>query len=148
MDDRQKQILTLEQDASRLVDELGALKREVSSYRTATGELEKARSVLAGFLEQTQTLTQQTHKLIGTINEIGSAKIFAQLEAIQMALASLTETVNSIGSAKISQQLEAIQMALAENAKSEAKRNLLLVIGLVLVVVLQIVMLIMLRTGR
>ena|SRR2546425_4823509 len=121
MNDRQKQILTLEQDASRLVDELGALKREVSSYRTATGELDKARTVLAGFLEQTQKLTQQTHKLIGTINEIGSANIFAQLEAIQIAL--------------------------AENAKREAQRNLLHVFGLVLVVVLQVVMLVMLKSA-
>lgn len=122
MDDRQKQILMLEQDASRLVDELGALKREVSSYRTATGELNKAQTALASFLEQTQKLTQQTHKLIGTINEIGSAKIFKQLEAIQIAL--------------------------AENAKREAERSLPLVIGLALVVILQVVMLIMLKSGR
>ncbi|MGH9425955.1 MAG: hypothetical protein ACRD2L_06605, partial [Terriglobia bacterium] len=69
MEDRQKNILKLEQDASRLVDELGALKREVSSYRTATDELDKACTSLAGFLEKTQNLTQQSHKLIATTNE-------------------------------------------------------------------------------
>jgi len=122
MDDKQKQILTLEEDASRLVDELGGLKREVSSYRAATDELDKARNALAGFLEQTQKLTQQTHKLIETANAIGSAKIFEQLEAIHIAL--------------------------AQNAKREAKRNLLHVIGLILVVVLQVVMLVMLKSAR
>lgn len=121
MDDRQKNILKLEQDASRLVDELAALKREVSSYRTATGELDKARTTLAGFLEQTQKLTEQTHKLITTTNEIGSAKIFTQLEAIHLAL--------------------------AVNAKRDAKRSLLLAIGLGLLVVMQIVTLILLRKG-
>lgn len=122
MDDRQKHMLELEQDASRLVDELGALKREVSSYRTATNELDKARTALAGFLEQTQKLTQQTHKLIETINAIGSAKIFDQLEAIQIAL--------------------------AQNAKREAKGNLLLRIGLIVVVVLQVVLVVTLRSVR
>ena len=121
MDDRQKNILKLEQDASRLVDELGALKREVLSYRTATDELDKARISLAGFLEKTQNLTQQSHQLIATTNEIGSAKIFAELEALGTAL--------------------------AENAKREAKRSLFLAISLGLLVILQVVTLIILRTG-
>lgn len=121
MDDRQKDILKLEQDASRLVDELGALKREVSSYRTATDELEKARASLAVFLEKTQTLTQQSHKLIATINEIGSAKIFSELEAIRIAS--------------------------AENAKRDAKRTLLFAIVLGLLIILQVVTIILLRTG-
>jgi DNA repair exonuclease SbcCD ATPase subunit len=121
MDDRQKNILKLEQDASRLVDELGALKRQVSSYRTATDELDKARSSLAGFLDTTQNLTQQSHKLIGAINEIGSAKIFAELEALRAAL--------------------------AENEKRTTKRRLFFIIGLVLIFILQIVTLIILKTG-
>src|SRR2546425_9166458 len=111
MDDRQKNMLKLEQDASRLVDELGALKREVSSYRTATDELDKARTSLAAFLEKTQNLTQQTHKLIAAVNEIGSAKIFTELEALRTAL--------------------------VENEKSATKRSLLFAISLVLVVILQ-----------
>ena len=121
MDDRQKNILKLEQDASRLVDELGALKREVSSYRTATDELDKARASLAVFLEKTQNLTQQSHTLIATINEIGSAKIFSEMEALRTAL--------------------------AENAKRDAKRSSLLAIILGLLVILQVVTLIMLKTG-
>ncbi len=121
MEDRQKSILKLEQDASRLVDELGALKREVSSYRTATDELDKARTSLAGFLEKTQNLTQQSHKLIATINEIGSAKIFTELETLRTAL--------------------------AENAKRDAKRMLLLAIVLGLLVMFQVVTLITLKTG-
>lgn len=122
MDDRQRDILKLEEDASRLVDELGALKREVSSYRAATDQLDKPRSSLADFLEQTQKLMQETHKLIATTNEIGSAKIFTELEALRTAL--------------------------AENVKKETKRTLFLAIVLGLLVVLQVVTLIMLRTGR
>ena len=122
MDERQKHILTLEQDASRLVDELGALKQEVSSYKAATNELDKAQTALAGFLEQTQNLTQQTHKLIETVNAIGSAKIFEKLETIETAL--------------------------TENVKRDAKRNLLLVISLILVVILQIALLVMVKSGR
>ena len=122
MDDRQKQILALEQDATRLVDELGALKEAVSSYRTATVELDKTRTVLTGFLEQTQNLTQQTHKLIGTVSEIGSANIFAQLDAIQTTL--------------------------SENERREARRNLVAVIGLGLVVIFQVVILVMLKSAR
>ena len=73
-------------------------------------------------MEQTQKLTQQTHKLLETVNAIGSAKIFEQLEAIQIVL--------------------------VQNAKREAKRNLLLVIGLIVVVILQVVLLVILKSGR
>ena len=121
MDDRQKNILKLEQDASRLVDGLAALKREVLSYRAATDELNKTRTSLADFLEETQNLTQQSHKLIATINEIGSSKIFTELEALRTAS--------------------------DENAKREAKRSTLLGIILGLLVFLQVVTLIMLRRG-
>ena len=122
MNDRQKAILTLEQDASLLIDQLGALKREVSSYGAATNELDKIRAALEGFVEQTQQLTQQSHKLISTINEIGSAKIFGQLEAIQTSL--------------------------AESAKMAVKRNQALLIGLSVVILLQVVVLIMLNIAR
>ena len=122
MDDRQKHMLQLEQDGSRLVDQLRDLKREISSYKAATEELEKARTALAGFLEQTQKLTQQTHHLIEAVNAIGSAKIFEQLETIQTAL--------------------------ADGTKRASKRNLLLVSGLILVLVLQVVLLVVLKSGR
>jgi seryl-tRNA synthetase len=122
MDDRQKNILKLEQNASRLVDELAALKLEVSSYRTATDELDKTRTSLAAFLDKTQNLTQQTHKLIATTNDIGSAKIFAELEDLRTAM--------------------------AENTKKDAKRCLFLAISIGVLALLQVVTLFMLNSGK
>ena len=90
MDDRQQYILKLEEDANRLVEGVGSLKKEVASYRTATDELDKARTAIGGFLDETQKLTQQTHKLLATVNEIGSSEIFAQLEAIKKRSTTLT----------------------------------------------------------
>lgn len=83
MDDRQQHILKLEEDANRLVDGLASLKKEVESYKTATVEIERARASLAAFLGETQKLTQQTHKLLATMNEIGSSEIFGQMAAIK-----------------------------------------------------------------
>jgi hypothetical protein len=82
MDNRQQYILKLEQDAGKLVNEIGALKKEVTSYKTATEELDKARASIMSFLEETQKLSQQTHKLLATLNEIGSAQISNQLVAV------------------------------------------------------------------
>jgi hypothetical protein len=84
--------------------------------------LVEARLSLAGFLEKTRNLTEESHKVIATINEIGSAKIFTELEALRTAL--------------------------AETAKRDAKRSLLLAIVLGLLVVLQVATLILLRAGR
>ena len=122
MDERQKHILALEQDASRLVDELSALKREVLSYKSATDELDIARIALAGFLEQTQALTQQTHNLIEVANAIGSAKIFEQLEAVHMAL--------------------------AEKEKKDSKRNTFLAIGLTVVIVAEMILIFLVKNGH
>ena len=83
MEDRQQHILKLEEDATKLVDGIGLLKKEVESYKTATAELDKARVAIVAFLGTTEKLTQQTHQLLATINEIGSSQIFAQLEAIK-----------------------------------------------------------------
>lgn len=83
MEDRQQYILKLEEDANRLVEGIGTLKKEVSSYKTATEELDKARASVAAFLGKTEDLTRQTHKLLSTMNEIGSADIFRRLEEIK-----------------------------------------------------------------
>jgi hypothetical protein len=122
MEDKQVPILNLEQDANRLVDELVALKAQVSSYKTATNELDKARTALAGFLSKTEELTRQTHKLIETTNAIGSAKIF--------------------------QELEAIRIAVAQNEKKAAKRILILILGLVLTIALLVATIVIAKGGR
>jgi hypothetical protein len=76
----------MEQDADRLVEELAALKREVGSYRAATGELEKTRVALGGFIEATQELAKETHELVGATKSIGGAAILKDVGELRADL--------------------------------------------------------------
>ena len=80
MDQRQEKIANLEADAAKLVDELGHLKSEVSSYDSATQALGQARASLAELTEQTGSLVSGTHNLIQKIEEIGASRLEATLE--------------------------------------------------------------------
>lgn len=81
MEQRQEKIAALEADAAKLVEELGQLKSEVTSYKTATEELWKARAALAHLTDQTESLVTGTHNLIQKIEEIGASKLQATLES-------------------------------------------------------------------
>ena len=119
MPDRQQHIVQLEKDANLLVEEIKNLKKEVTSYRMAAGELTKTRESLIAFLEETQKLTQQSHKLLATLNEIGTARIFEELHAIKDT---------------------------AESNRHKAKAaNVLIIVGTVTVVILQIWLLVKLH---
>jgi len=82
MADRKEYIERLERDANQLLAEIISLRAEVGSYRKAVKELDKVREALSKFLNKTGELTEQTYKLLKIMNEIGSAKIFQQLETI------------------------------------------------------------------
>ncbi len=72
----------MEQDAMRLVEELAALKREIGSYRSATGELEKTRVILAKFIETSQELAKETHELVAGTKSISGAQILEEIAGL------------------------------------------------------------------
>ena len=86
MNSTEDSILKMEQDAHRLVEELAALKREVGSYRAATGELEKTRVVLADFIETTQELAKETHELVVGTKSISGAQILDEIAGLRQEM--------------------------------------------------------------
>ena len=86
----QEKISQLEQDASQLVTNLEELHKKAGDYNTAKDELQKTNSELIQLIKETKTLSEESHKIISIINEIGSAKIFNKLEKIDKLVLIIT----------------------------------------------------------
>lgn len=78
----QQEITKLQEQAQELVTNLDELYKQVGSYQTAKGELQKASSQLLTLVESTKQLSEESHEIIKTINQIGSAKILEKLSGI------------------------------------------------------------------
>ena len=79
----QEEINKIEERAQELLANLEKLHQEVGSYKAAKDELQKTSVQLLNLIENTQGLSQQSHKIIEKINQIGSGKIFERLENIE-----------------------------------------------------------------
>ncbi len=79
----QQEISKIEERAQELVNNLEALHQQVGSYQAAKDELQKASAELLTLVESTQKLSNESHKIIETINQIGSSKIFERLKNIE-----------------------------------------------------------------
>jgi len=136
----QEEINKIEERAQELLANLEKLHQEVGSYKAAKDELQKTSVQLLNLIENTQGLSQQSHKIIEKINQIGSGKIFERLENI--------EKINQIGSGKIFERLENIEkinqigsgkiFERLENIENTSKKYFFISIGaIVLIIVLQ-----------
>lgn len=79
----QEEIITIEERAQELLVNLERLHQEVGSYQAAKNELQKSSAQLLTLVETTTTLSEESHKIIESINRIGSGKIFERLENIE-----------------------------------------------------------------
>jgi uncharacterized protein (DUF3084 family) len=79
----QEEINKIEQRAQELLTNLDKLHQEVGSYQAAKNELQKASGQLLTLVESTKKLSEESHKIIESINRIGSGKIFERLENIE-----------------------------------------------------------------
>jgi DNA repair exonuclease SbcCD ATPase subunit len=137
MNERQKNIVTLEEQAEKLVDNLSSLHENVGSYKNAKDELQTTNTALVGLIEQTKLLAIESHKIIAEINKIGTSKIFDRLDNIDQRL-DLNEKANSVSNGK----LETIDEKLKQQEK-KAKSFFGIVIGAAaIMIILQIISLV------
>lgn len=137
MNERQKNIVTLEEQAEKLVDNLSSLHENVGSYKNAKDELQNTNTAVVGLIEQTKVLAIESHKIIAEINKIGTSKIFDRLDNIDLKL-DLNEKTNSVGNGK----LETIDQKLNQQEK-KSKAFLGIVIGAAaIIIILQIISLV------
>ena len=90
----QEKITQLENDASKLVQNLELLYQKAGSYNAAKDELQKTNLELVQLIKQTKSLSEESYKIISKINEIGSSKIFNQLERIERELSGYNQGAN------------------------------------------------------
>ena len=81
--DKQEKINKVMQDAEVLLNNLAELKEKVGSYGNAKEELQKTNEKLLEFIEATESLSGETHRVIETLNDIGSGNIFDRLGDIE-----------------------------------------------------------------
>jgi ElaB/YqjD/DUF883 family membrane-anchored ribosome-binding protein len=91
----QEKITQLENDANRLVQNLELLYQKAGSYNVAKDELQKTNLELVQLIEQTKSLGEESHNIISKINEIGSSKIFNQLDEIDKELSGFNQNSNN-----------------------------------------------------
>ncbi|MEX1001963.1 MAG: hypothetical protein WDZ35_07600 [Crocinitomicaceae bacterium] len=89
----QQEINKIEERAQELVNNLEVLHQQVGSYQTAKDELQKASANLLTLVESTQKLSEESHQIIETINQIGSSKIFERLKNIERTIYILAGAV-------------------------------------------------------
>jgi|SRR3989344_3014022 len=87
----QQEITKLQEQAQELVNNLGELYKQVGSYQGAKDELQKASSQILALVESTKQLSEESHQIIKTTNQIGSAKILEKLNEIVQSLAKTSK---------------------------------------------------------
>ena len=80
---RQEEIAGLAEKAGELVKDLESLKQKAGLYSAARDDLAKAREDLSHLIEETKGLAGQTHRILGTLSEIGAGKIFERLGSVE-----------------------------------------------------------------
>jgi hypothetical protein len=95
-----QKFLDAEETAEQLVQTLKQLYTEVTSYQTATKELEVVRQRLVGLIESTEKLANGSHEVVGILMKIGGPEILNRLEDLQNKssekFAKQTERLNKL----------------------------------------------------
>jgi len=78
----QEEITKLQEQSQELVNSLSELYKFVGSYQRAKEELQKVSSQVLELVESTKLLSEESHEIIKVTNQIGSSKIFEQLDTI------------------------------------------------------------------
>ncbi|MBL7086907.1 MAG: hypothetical protein ISS28_07435 [Candidatus Cloacimonetes bacterium] len=132
---RQDELLKLESDANVLVNNIKSLHETVGSYKTAKDSLESINEQLKNFISSTKELSQESHKIIGKLNEIGSTKILEQIEDVSKKIEEESDQVKN----KLS-----VFEELIGNIKNKSDKTFIFIVsGLSLISILQILNLVL-----
>jgi len=87
MGTQEERFIKLEANAQKLVLALQKLNEEVVSYQSARSELKAAGASLVNLVQNTEKLSEYSHKILTIQNEIGSANMLEKLKAIESSIA-------------------------------------------------------------
>jgi chromosome segregation ATPase len=86
--------LRAEEEAHRLVDELGRLKQESESYKTARETLDGAAEGVSGLAAQLADLAGQLGGVVQTLRLIGTPELLRAQEAVTSEVAALRQDLD------------------------------------------------------
>lgn len=124
MSTTQEKIQLLEQDAKDLVANLKEIQEHAGKYKDAKDELNKVSNTLQTFINETKSLSQESHNIISRLDEIGAAKLLDGLSSIKQ------------NQQKIFKLIHDNDLKTVKNFKS---MKTLIIAGLALVLILEIV---------
>lgn len=80
MSEYHEKFLEAEKQASNLVKQLEDLKKETGSYKDASGQLDLIGEKIGELINDFSLLVNEEKNLINTLKEIGTEKIFEEIE--------------------------------------------------------------------
>ncbi len=83
MEKEAEKFLQAEETAVKLVETLKQLHTEITSYKTATKELDAVRQRLIGLIESTEGVVIGSHEIIKILKEIGGPVILNRLTKVE-----------------------------------------------------------------
>ena len=101
-----EKFLEAEETALKLVETLKELNTEVSSYQTATNELDMVRQRLFKMIESIEKIVNNSYEVIKILKEIGAPEILSRLTDL--------EKKNSEESVRITEMIENLKMESSE----------------------------------
>jgi ElaB/YqjD/DUF883 family membrane-anchored ribosome-binding protein len=88
------ELLEAEQAVQELLSELEKLKRQIGGYSDAREALNHVSQKLGELIQQTQTLTEGTHRAITVLTKIGTPEILNAIKELAMSLTSLAVQID------------------------------------------------------
>lgn len=83
MEKEAEKFLQAEETAVKLVETLKQLHTEITSYQTATKELDTVRRRLLNLIESTERIASGSHEVIKILKEIGGPEILNRLAKLE-----------------------------------------------------------------
>lgn len=84
MSQETERFLEAEQAAQAVLEALTRLKAETISYKTATQELDAVRERLLGLINDTESVSIDTHQVVSLLKGIGGPEILERINRLKM----------------------------------------------------------------
>ena len=122
-----EKFLEAEEAALKLVETLKELNAEVSSYQTATNELDMIGQRLFKIIESTEKIVNNSHEVIKMLKEIGAPEILSRLTDIERKsseeLLKISEIIENL-KIQSSEKVEKIEENINEKINDMSKASI------------------------
>jgi len=109
--------LEIEEEATRLVEELTRLRQETESYASAKNAIGTAGEQVASAAGALQRTAESSVAVVQSLREIGTPELLTNQQAMEARIETVGETLNE-GIGQLSEQISEVSSAVSELRKS------------------------------